>query len=1250
MKASCVFWLIACLVLAAGVVARPGPPSASPEPDSGTPSVPALRDASSEIYLPGSSSDENLDDVVSLDGGLENSVTPSGSEADPVVSNDTLGDSISEFSDFNVSESSGDAAEIHFLKSDSDRPPSNESVDPLSSNEESLSLATLRNETEIFVSTTNESVDPSFAKLPEVNYTQSESQNPSQSQNLTMVYILSFGEKENPASSQEDAQDYLIMNENMEESDSMDKEASQDTSGESLSAQVPESQISFFDHSKGGITTDGASDNLVALFWAPENIVSTHMSRERSVSHNAFPEASGTSYNALQNPSTPQSLPGNPIPFQNVPDDHNSPQIIPVNHVLFLNDQDDHIPSQNLPEYPIQAHDMLSGHALSHSISGGISASNVQINAPIDHEQGNAPDVTVQNLSDHGFSHGTFEDNASHAVHVNVPSNTGGVSVASHVLQAEVPLHSAQVDIASHVPEVGILHHDEQIPDAPSHINGDVISHVNSRDNPSQTIQTSASLNTVSSHAAHADVPSHNTEFDITSHTSQADILFPENQVANAPSHINADIASPISFKENPSHAFQGSVPLNTVGISVSSHDAHADVPSHNTEFDIIPHSPQADIQFHQNRAADTPSHINVDVTSHRPQVISLQSSIVNVPSQITNVDAPSLFTQSGDLSPNAHPNILSRDSIDFPSQITRVEGPPHATQGDVHSQDFLSDVPFHATQTDVHSQNIPVNLPSHHTPLQDDLSSQSAAVDEAPVHSISNVNIPLQSDTAVHNLPHRFSDHDISQHSFSEHDIPSHSPPVSHVPSADFPEHFPSVQNPEHFPSDNIPGSLFHPDNFPQEHEHRHSDFPSNSISDHHGPSPKILIDQFASENVPLNQVPLHGHQIQSASGPVSQVSSHFASVDSPEIISGSLVPHQSDPVDQVNPHGFTESHPSSFNIQEHHASSVNSPSDFVTSFEPQRFSPQVGHSNALSDLNPLQGAALQSHIHTSDGKPDTASVAPHRFDAATHAPSSSTFTHDSFSHTNEQIPRHPSQNVNVVSTPTHHKANHDSLEGNAFLDTASTPTVLQDQSHEGISSFPKLLVKPVPSSNTPSEDIPSHQSLPHSFPPRITHHETRSEPRQHQHIQSDHPQSGQFHQASSRGPSFGSNAPPAVPNTMAFDEEDDSKEEGKPAEYAFTYVAQDENTGHNFGHEETRQGHRTQGSYYVSLPDGRVRKVSYYVEPNSGFVARLSYEGDVSHDRENDEKREHRPGSQFGEQDYPSVPEQPPDVASYQ
>lgn len=60
------------------------------------------------------------------------------------------------------------------------------------------------------------------------------------------------------------------------------------------------------------------------------------------------------------------------------------------------------------------------------------------------------------------------------------------------------------------------------------------------------------------------------------------------------------------------------------------------------------------------------------------------------------------------------------------------------------------------------------------------------------------------------------------------------------------------------------------------------------------------------------------------------------------------------------------------------------------------------------------------------------------------------------------------------------------------------------------------------------------------------------------------------------------------------------------QPAEYAFTYVAQDENTGHNFGHEETRQGHRTQGSYYVSLPDGRVRKVSYYVEPGAQFRLR--------------------------------------------
>ncbi|XP_047471402.1 uncharacterized protein LOC125026849 [Penaeus chinensis] len=1163
MTASSVFWLTACLVLAAGVGARPGLPSTSPKPDAGTHTVPAMHDASSEMYLRGSSPDENLDDVISLDGGMENLVTPLRSETDSVVSNDTLGDSISEYSDFIPSDSSGDTSEIHLLKSDLDRPPSNESGDPLPSNDESQSLATLLNETDIFVSSADESVEPSFTKSLKANYTESESQNASQSQNLSMVYILSFGEQEDPALSQEDTQDYLVMDEKMKESDSEDMGASQDTSGDSLSAQVPESQISFFDHTKGGIPTDGASENLVALFWAPENMLSTHISRERSVSLNAFPEASSSPHNALQNPVTPQNLPGNQIPSQNAPDDYKPPQIIPVNQVQFLNDQDDHIPSQILPEFPIQTHDILSGHVLSHSISGGISSSNVQINAPshdepANQEQGNAADVTVQNLSDHGFSHGAFQDNTSHTVHINEPS------------------HNAQVDIVLNAPEIDTLNHNKQVLDSPSHISADAISHIN--------------------------------------------------------------------LGNNPSHSIHVSAPLNTVGISVSSHAVHADVPSHNTPVDITSHTPQTDILFHENQVADAPSHINPDVTSYSTQDVSLQSNLVNVPSQITNIDAPLLITQSGVLSHNAQPNILSHDSVDVisitqvdvPSQSTRVDG-PHAAQVNINSQDTPSDVTFHAAQTDFHSQNVPVNVPSHLTPVHGDLPSQSASVDRAPVHSISNVNIPIQSVAPDHNLPHRFSDHDIFQHSFSELGVPSHNSPVSQAPSADFSKHVPSILNPEHLSLVKTPGGLTHTESFPQEREHSNTDdFPSNSINEHHDPSPKILIDQFASENVPLHQVPLRGHQIQSASFPVNQGTSHIASIDSPEIISGRLVPQQSDPLDQANSHGFIESHALSSDVEEYHASSVNSPSDFVTSFEPQRFPP-----NALGD-------ALESHIHTSVGRSDTASLSPHRSDTVTHVPSSPTLSHSSLLHTNEQNPRHPSQSVNIV-IPEHHNPNHGSVEGNVFLDSASKPTVPQNQPHEGISSIQESL-KPIPISSIHSEEIPSHQSLSHSFPSRITYHKPQTEPRQNQHFQSDHPQNIQVHQASARRSSFGSNSSPAVPHTTALDDEDDPKEERQPAEYTFTYVAQDEDTGRNFGHEETRQGHRTQGSYYVSLPDGRVRKVSYYVEPNSGFVARLSYEGDVSYDRKNVEEREHRRGSQSVEQDYPSVPEQPPDVASYQ
>ncbi|XP_076059558.1 pro-resilin-like [Oratosquilla oratoria] len=66
-------------------------------------------------------------------------------------------------------------------------------------------------------------------------------------------------------------------------------------------------------------------------------------------------------------------------------------------------------------------------------------------------------------------------------------------------------------------------------------------------------------------------------------------------------------------------------------------------------------------------------------------------------------------------------------------------------------------------------------------------------------------------------------------------------------------------------------------------------------------------------------------------------------------------------------------------------------------------------------------------------------------------------------------------------------------------------------------------------------------------------------------------------------------------------------------PAKYDFDWAVNDPASGNDFGHQESRDGDYTQGSYYVLLPDGRLQRVNYNVQGDSGFVAEVTYEGEA-------------------------------------
>ncbi|XP_063591472.1 pro-resilin-like [Penaeus indicus] len=67
-------------------------------------------------------------------------------------------------------------------------------------------------------------------------------------------------------------------------------------------------------------------------------------------------------------------------------------------------------------------------------------------------------------------------------------------------------------------------------------------------------------------------------------------------------------------------------------------------------------------------------------------------------------------------------------------------------------------------------------------------------------------------------------------------------------------------------------------------------------------------------------------------------------------------------------------------------------------------------------------------------------------------------------------------------------------------------------------------------------------------------------------------------------------------------------------PAKYDFNYAVNDPPSGNDFGHQEARDGPNTQGSYFVLLPDGRLQRVTYNVNGDSGYLAEVTYEGEAT------------------------------------
>ncbi|XP_045104822.1 pro-resilin-like [Portunus trituberculatus] len=67
-------------------------------------------------------------------------------------------------------------------------------------------------------------------------------------------------------------------------------------------------------------------------------------------------------------------------------------------------------------------------------------------------------------------------------------------------------------------------------------------------------------------------------------------------------------------------------------------------------------------------------------------------------------------------------------------------------------------------------------------------------------------------------------------------------------------------------------------------------------------------------------------------------------------------------------------------------------------------------------------------------------------------------------------------------------------------------------------------------------------------------------------------------------------------------------------PPQYKYNYGVSDGYSGANFGHSESRDGYKTQGSYTVDLPDGR-KQIVTYADNGDGLEAQVTYEGEAQY-----------------------------------